>query len=164
MKRVLTLLIALAVFATSFAGANAVIVPKKNPKLNANEVFIPVGKNGEKISLMDLSDMKVKELEAVTGKKMKLVDKMGFKIAQKQLRSSINADGSINNKKLDKLAAKAVDGSNFNVGGFFLGLILGLIGVLIAYLVNDDKKSARVKWAWIGFAVWIVILLILVVL
>jgi len=163
MKQLLTLLIALAVFTTSFAGASTVILPKKNPKLNANEVFIPVGKNGEKISLLDLSQMKVKDLEAVTGRKMKLVDKIGFKIAQKQLRSSINADGSINNKNLDRLASKPVDGSNFNLGGFALGLLLGLIGILIAYLINDDKKSARVKWAWIGFAIWIVILIIALV-
>ena len=163
MKKLLTLLIAMAVFTTSFGGASAVILPKKNPKLNANEVFIPIGKNGEKISLMDLSEMKVKELEAVTGKKMKLADKVGFKIAQNQLRNSINADGSINNKKLDKLVSKAVDGSNFNIGGFALGLFLGLIGILIAYLINDDKKSARVKWAWIGFAIWIVILIIALV-
>lgn len=160
MKRILTLFLAFAVFATSFAAGN-LIEPKKPAKLNANKILIPVGKNGEMISLMDLSSMRVKELESITGQKMKLADKAGFLIAQKQLRNSIDADGSINNKKLNKAAAKAkADGSGFHIGGFALGFLLGLIGVLIAYLINDDLKSTRVKWAWIGLAAWIVIVLI----
>lgn len=163
MKRIITLSLALFLLATCFAGVN-IVEPKKPAKINANNVLIPVGKNGEKISLMDLSRMKVKELEAITGNKMKLADKVGFTLAQKQLRNSINADGTINNKKLSKVAAKADDGSGFHLGGFALGFLLGLIGVLVAYLIKDDKKSARVKWAWIGLAAWVVIWLIFFIL
>ena len=163
MKRIITFFFAISLFATSFAGTN-VVVPKKPAKLNANQVMIPVGKNGETISLLELSRMKVKDLEAVTGEKMKLTDKAGFVIAQKQLRNTINADGTINNKKLNKAAAKAEGGSGFHLGGFALGFLLGLIGVLIAYLIKDDKKPARVKWAWIGLVVWLVIWLVAFVL
>ena len=53
---------------------------------------------------------------------------------------------------------KRGDGEGFQAGGFFLGFLLGLIGVLITYLINDDQKRNRVKWAWIGFAIWIGIL------
>src|SRR5215216_3227100 len=135
MKKILNLFIAFSILSTSFASGNLVVLPKKSTAVNANEVFIQVGKNGEKISLMQLSEMKVKELEALTGNKMKFIDKLGFKIAQKQLRSSINADGSFNNNRLSKMAAKpADDGSGFHLGGFALGFLLGLIGVLIAYL------------------------------
>ena len=163
MKKILTFFFALSFFATSFAGPN-VVEPKKPTKINANSILIPIGKNGEKISLLDLSTMKVKDLEAITGNKMKLADKLGFALAQKQLRNSINADGTINNKKLSKAAARAVDGSGFHLGGFALGFLLGLIGVLIAYLIKDDKKSMRVKWAWIGLAAWVVIWLIFFIL
>jgi hypothetical protein len=163
MKKFLGLLIALSLFATSFAKTN-IVAPKKPAKLNASQVLIPIGKNGETISLLDLSRMKVKELEAMTGAKMKLADKLGFSIAQKQLRNSINSDGTINNKKLSKIAAKADAGSGFHLGGFALGFLLGLIGVLIAYLIKDDKKAARVKWAWLGLAAWLVIVLIAVIL
>src|SRR5215216_3092279 len=131
MKRILGLFIALSVMTTSFAAGSATILPPKKAKIKASEIFVPLGKTGKQISLMELSRIKVKDLESVTGEKMKLVDKMGFKLAQKQLRSSINADGTINNKKLDKLASKAVDGSGFHIGGFALGFLLGLIGVLI---------------------------------
>jgi hypothetical protein len=44
-----------------------------------------------------------------------------------------------------------------------LGFLLGLIGVLIAYLIKDDKKRNRVKWAWLGLLAWVVIWLIVVV-
>ena len=164
MKKILFLFVALATVASSFAVGNLVVPPvEKNPKVMASEVFIPIGKNGTKISLLELSELNVKELESLTGEKMKFVDKVGFKIAQKKLRNSINADGSFNNRKMDKIAAKAVDGSGFHIGGFALGFLLGLIGVLIAYLINDDKKSSRVKWAWLGLATIVVLWLLFAV-
>ena len=161
MKKILFLFVALTTVASSFAVGNLVVPPvEKKPKILASEVFIPVRKDGKKISLLELSEMNVKELESVTGEKMKFVDKVGFKIAQKKLRNSINADGSFDNRKMDKMAAKAIDSSGFHIGGFALGFLLGIIGVLIAYLIKDDLKAQRVKWAWIGFAVILVILLI----
>lgn len=136
----------------------------KNPPLKASEVFVPIGKSGERISLLDLSRLKIKEYQELTGKKMKLVDKIAFKAAQKQLRNSINYDGTFNSKKIEKFMKKrSLAGEGFQAGGFFLGFLLGLIGVLIAYLINDDQKSNRVKWAWIGLAAWVVILLIALV-
>jgi hypothetical protein len=160
MKKILTLSLAFFILSSTFANTNVAVLPERPAKINANNVLIPIGKNGEKISLMDLSRMKVKELEAVTGEKMKLFDKMGFAIAQKQLRNSINADGTINNKKLNKAIAKADGTSDFNLGGLALGILLGLIGVLIAYLIKGDKHAARVKWAWIGFGIAVVIWLL----
>ena len=47
--------------------------------------------------------------------------------------------------------------SGFHLGGFALGFLIGPIGVLIAYLIDDDKKRNRVKWAWIGLIAWVVI-------
>ncbi|MGZ8537091.1 MAG: hypothetical protein ACXWV9_02455 [Flavisolibacter sp.] len=161
MKKFLFLFVALSTVISSFAVGNLVVPPvEKKPKLLASEVFIPIGKSGKKISLLELSEINVKELESLTGDKMKFTDKVGFKIAQSKLRSSINADGTFDNRKLDKMAAKAADGSSFHLGGFALGFLLTIIGVLIAYLINDDKKAQRVKWAWIGFAAGLVLWLI----
>jgi hypothetical protein len=162
MKRILTLWVALAIIATSFASGSSVVPPlKKESKIKATDVLIPIGKNGQTISLMELSHLKIKELEVITGEKMSLVDKVGFKIAQNQLRHSINADGSFNNRKLEKMAGKAADASGFHLGGFALGFLLFLIGVLIAYLIKDDLKAQRVKWAWIGAAAGLVLWLLL---
>lgn len=163
MRKFALLLAAVLLFGSSFAVSVPASAPKaKAPK--ASEVYLKLGKNGELISLMDLAYAKPSEIQELTGKKMSLTDRLGFKMAQKKLRAGINKDGSINNKQLKKMAKKAAAGeSGFHLGGFALGFLLGLIGVLIAYLINDDLASNRRKWAWIGVAAWLVILLVVLV-
>lgn len=156
MRRIIFLFTGLCLFLSSFA----ITKPIERPPVKANQVYLPIGKNGERISLMDLSTIKARDLEKLTGKKMSLFDKIGFKISQKKLRAGIRSDGSFKNKKLQK----AFDGdgtTGFHIGGFALGFLLGLIGILIAYLINDGKKRNRVKWAWIGLLAWIVLVLAL---
>ena len=50
-----------------------------------------------------------------------------------------------------------------HLGGFALGFFIGLIGVLIAYIIEDDYKRNRVKWAWIGWGVFVVFYVALLV-
>jgi hypothetical protein len=139
MKRILTLSLALAFVATSFAAGTSIVVPKKSPNPNANEILVPIGKNGEKISLMDLSVMKVKDYETLTGKKMNVADKVGFKIIQKKLRSSINSKGEINKKMLEKAATKlkkADDRQYLRLWLILLAVAVGLsiIGIFVPFL------------------------------
>ncbi len=156
MKKIILLLTVFCFIGSSFAAFTL-----EAPAPKAGEVYIVVGKNGEKISLLDLSRVKIKDLQELTGKKMKLSDRIGFTLAQKKLRESINHDGTFNQKKIQKFFKKAGDGSSgFHIGGFALGFLLGLIGVLIAYLIKDDKKSNRVKWAWIGLGIVVVIVIL----
>ena len=160
MKKAITLFALIAFFSATYSATNSnFVAPAKNP-VKASEVYLPVGMNGQLISLLDLSQIRVKDFENLTGKKMKLVDKIGFKIGQRGLKKSINSDGSFNKTKIDKYFSRADVTSGFHLGGFALGFLLSIIGVLIAYLIKDDKKQARVKWAWIGFAVSLVIILI----
>ena len=163
MKKLFLFALAFAIAAVTFGAPTAVINPTKPVRPNAASIMIPLG-DGQSISLLDLSEMRIKDVEKITGKKMKLADRVSFKIAQKQLRNSINPDGTLNDKRIIKAAKKAVDGSGFHLGGFALGFLLGLIGVLIAYLIKDDLKSSRVKWAWLGLAAWLAILLVVLVL
>ena len=58
-------------------------------------------------------------------------------------------------------APQGIDTTDFSIGGLVLGLLLGIIGVLIAYLIGD---SAVIKWAWIGFAIWVGIVLLVLIL
>lgn len=55
------------------------------------------------------------------------------------------------------VAATAVADVSF--GGFFLGLLLGLLGVGLAYIFSDDATFRRSSWY--GLGVWLVILLLL---
>jgi len=172
MKRLTTLLAAFLLLASSFAAAivvpavtPAAVAPAATPAplVKASDIRIPLNNTGKFISLQELADIKVADYEKLSGKKMRWINRLEFKLAQRKLRQSINADGTVNNKKLATLAGKKADGeTGFHVGGFALGFLLGLIGVLIAYLINDDKKSNRVKWAWIGWGVVVLLWLIIV--
>lgn len=104
MKKIIVLFVALSIFNLSFASGSASGLTNIKPaKQNAAQIFIPIGKDGQKISLLELSQIKLKEFETLTGRQLKFSDKLKFKIGQRQLANSINADGTINNKKLANL-------------------------------------------------------------
>lgn len=94
MKKFLFLFVALTIFATSFASTGFSYLPK-----NAKEIYLPVGKD-LRISLMDLSVIKIKDYEKITGKHLNFIERIGFRAGQKNLRKSISPDGTITNKKL----------------------------------------------------------------
>ena len=153
MKKLLTIVCAFAISVGSMAFTPIAEKPtgkKSAPK--ASELMIPIGSQGKKISMLELSTISRAELEKVTGKKMNFLQRMAFKGAQKKMRNAINEDGVVTDKKMQKMFGSADGESGFHLGGFALGFLVGLIGVLIAYLLNDDKKRNRVKWAWLGLA------------
>lgn len=158
MKKIIFLLTACCLFISSF-GAFEVKVRSKN----ADEIFLPLGKD-RKISLSALSVISIKDFETLTGKHLNFIDRLGFKAGQKKLRNSINSDGTVNNKRLLHFVNGDGDhSSGFHVGGFLLGFFLGLIGIVIAYVAGgeDDVKRNRAKWAWIGFGIYVAIILAL---
>ena|SRR5690349_2492678 len=155
MKKIFTLLLVVSFYTPLLAAT----VPVDKP-LNAKEIMVPIAK-GKFISFQDLAYIKVADYEKVTGKKMSFFKKLEFKLTQRKLRNSINEDGTFSNKRMEKMLKDDMSGtSGFHIGGFALGLFLFLIGVLIAYLINDEKKQNRVKWAWIGAAAALVVYLL----
>ena len=158
MKKTIIFFAFIALFSASYSATSLNFVKPTKNSVKATEVYLPIGKKGELISLMDLSQMRVKDYEALTGKEMKFINKVNFKIAQRQLKKSINPDGTFSKKKVEKYFTKSAAGlAGFNLGGFALGLLLSLIGVLIAYLITGDNKKSRITWAWIGAAISLII-------
>ncbi|HEY5368214.1 MAG TPA: hypothetical protein VIJ75_04415 [Hanamia sp.] len=159
MKKVLSLFLTFTLFATSFAASSYSYLPKK-----ATEIYIPVGNNNQ-ISLLEVSKMKIQDYEKLSGKHLNFFDKITFKAGQKKLKNSIAADGTITNKRLIKAMYGADHSRGFHLGGFALGFFVGLIGVLIAYMIRGDEEvdRNRRKWAWIGFGVYVVLLLAVVI-
>jgi hypothetical protein len=159
MKKVALLL--LLVFSTIAFSVSASVSPSiENPlaKENAYRMKIEM--------LKKIASMDIKSFEQMTGKHMNFIQRNLFKLEQKKLRKSFDENGNITNKKLDKYLQKSSgDGSSgFHLGGFALGFLLGLIGVLIAYVAfKDDNKQNRIKWAWIGTAVVVLLNLIIIV-
>ena len=161
MRKILTLVVVFALVAQTLGAASLRPAP-----LQASEMLIPVGNTGKSISMLDLSVISVKDFEAMSGTKMKWADRMMFKSAQRELRHSINEDGTLNNRKIEKFYKKykgegdADVTAGFNVGGFALGFLLSIIGVLLAYIINSDDPANFRKWAWIGFGVSLALILL----
>ena len=161
MKKIVCALATLLFSIFSFAFNTHPNIGYSKPAIDAATVLIPIGKSGKKISLLELSYISRSDMEKLTGRKMNLPQRWAFRSAQRRLRDGINEDGIITNKKLQKMFFSGDgQGGGFHIGGFALGFLLGLIGVLIAYLINDDMKHRRVKWAWVGFGVVVVFTII----
>ena len=161
MKKAITLLALFALFSSTYSATNSNFVTLPKNSVKAADIYIPIGATGQKISLLELSEISMQDLQTLTGRKMKLMEKIAFKAGQRKLKNNINRDGTLDKRFLKKINKAEDVTKGFHLGGFALGFLLFLIGVLIAYLIKDDKKSARVKWAWIGAALSLVIIIIL---
>ncbi|HSB92860.1 MAG TPA: hypothetical protein VLC28_07075 [Flavitalea sp.] len=98
-----------------------------------------------------------KEYQKLTGKKLSLSQKISLKLAQAKVKKMSKQNKQIDLYKMDS----GIDSSDFSIGGFVLGLLLGPIGVLIAYLIGDRSV---IKWSWIGGAIWLAIVLLVAIL
>jgi uncharacterized protein YxeA len=159
MKKIFILFLLIAVVSSTYSSTNSIPVSSTNPSIKATDVYVPIGKNGQLISLMDLSRISVKDFETLSGQKMKFVEKVQFKVSQRELKKSINEDGTFSRKSIEKYLTKPEPmggGGVFSLGGLLLGLFLSLIGVLIAYLLGSDNK-ARIRWAWIGAIISLIV-------
>jgi hypothetical protein len=135
--------------------SSALVLPSSTPE--------PVKKEStavsplSKLSVEDFLALTPKKIREITGQKVSLSQKVALKMAQSKLKKEIQNKqaASVSN------AAELVDSSDFNLGGFVLGLLLSIFGVLIAYLIGDRDV---IKWAWIGFGISAIIYLLVLIL
>lgn len=98
------------------------------------------------------------KIQEMTGTKMTFGQKVSLKMAQMEVKKQLKKGKEVNMAEMGK---KAEGGINWL--WLLIGFVLGLIGVLIAYLTREGKDDGRVKSAWIGAAIWVVLWIILVV-
>lgn len=161
MKKILSLLAVLFYLHGAFAAVGLI-----NPPLKASEIYLAVGKNGKMISLLDLSHVKIKDFETLRGERLKLLNRIQFKMTQRQLRNFINPDGTISKKYAERIFANPDDApKGFHLGGFLLGFFLGgwIVGLIIPYLFHDANRERRINWAWAGFGLTVLIVIIIAV-
>ena len=94
-----------------------------------------------------------RDIQAQTGEKMKLGDRIALRMAQRKVKKAMR-----NGEALDLAAAYDDAKGNFSIGGFLLGFFLGLLGVLIALLFGWDA----VRSALLGMVVWLIAFLIII--
>ncbi|MBN9350765.1 MAG: hypothetical protein J0H55_08765 [Chitinophagaceae bacterium] len=160
MKKIGILLLALVFGGLTFASFVNTTTPPK-----ATEIFLPLG-NNHTVSLKDLSQMKVKEYELLSGKHLNIFQKISFKLSQRKLRKAISADNTVNTQKISNMMAGRDFTDGFNGGWFALGILTGLIGVLLSYIIPgaEEVRKNRQKWAWLGLGVVVAIVLLALIL
>ena len=100
-----------------------------------------------------------KKYRELTGKRLSLPQKLSLKLAQYRVKKMIKR-----NKQIDMmLIAQDVDTNNFDILGFILGIALGPLGILVAYLI-EGKSSSTFRWAVFGALIWLGIFLLVVLL
>ena len=108
------------------------------------------------ITIEDIVNLKPKEIEKKAGKKLKFKEKLALKLAKGKIKKAMKKG-----KSPEEIKAELAAGDfNFHIGGFILGFLLGVLGVLIAYLLID--RDAGIS-ALIGVGAVLVLVLLLVV-
>ena len=108
---------------------------------------------------MDYILLKPSDYKKLTGHKLNWKEAIGFRSAQKQIKRTIQKDGTVNMLALEK---KAKERYKWHWGGFFLGLLLPIIGMIISAFIKDDKRKNRTNSAAIGTLVACVAFIIFV--
>ena len=115
----------------------------------ANDVAAANVNEDAKLGIDDLRNLSVKEIEAKIGHDLTWKQKLAIKV----LKSKAT--------KAEKHPEKPATSTN-NIIGFLLGLLLSLIGVLITYVAFQGERST-IKAAWIGFAVGLLLYILVLV-
>lgn len=152
-KKLFSILALFAITANLFASE----LPKpKEP--NAREVMIPLMYSDQNISLADFVKLTPSGYKALTGKKIGFKHGVELKVTQKQLKKAIRKDGTVDVQELQKAAAEPF---KFHLGGFALGFLLGLLGVIIALFFKDANRKSRITSSLIGLGVVVILVLLL---
>jgi hypothetical protein len=94
--------------------------------------------------------------EALTGKKLNLVQKVQFKYLQYRVKKMVKKGQVVT------MADVAEELGTMNVLGFLLGLVLGPVGVVIALILKEtgNVDASVLRWSLYGLLVWLAIVLV----
>ncbi|MFT3843658.1 MAG: hypothetical protein QM725_01290 [Lacibacter sp.] len=140
------------------AAAGAIYIPSnqtdnvKAGKMSVAAVF----NNMDVKTFLSVTPSKIQEM---TGTKLSFGQKVSLRMAQAEVKRNLKKGKEI---KMAEMGKKAEGGINFL--WVLVGLVLGITGVLIAYLTREGHDDNRVRSAWIGFGISAIISIIFLVL
>ena len=102
--------------------------------------------------------MSPKKYEELTGEKLNFKGKIVFSMLKDELKKT-EIDKT---ETIDLVTTMADTNSTFSWGGFFVGFLLGIIGVGLVYIFSDDSNVRRSSWK--GLGAWLILLIIAVTL
>lgn len=124
----------------------AIVISPKEP---AKHVILGWEQKDLNTDLSNYKRIKPSDFEKLTGHKLTLKEKIVFKISQWQLKKSRRRDGAN-----DIFRKNPKEPFKWHWGGFFLGLLLPIVGLIITAFFKDDQRKNRITSAAIGTLVF----------
>jgi hypothetical protein len=150
MKRTMILFL---FFCLSHASLNASTFLPVNPRdPMTSDVMIPLVGTNKMISLKDYLNLTPQDYADLTGKKMKLGQKIDLNISKHFIKKMIRKDGTVDIQKMKKRGF--FSGWQWHWGGFALGFFFSFLGVIATLFFNDDYKWDRF-WTALHTALWL---------
>ena len=143
---------------TSFIALGSHPISQKSQELSPELKMASLVVSG--LNPEELSTISIPMLELKTGRKLSAWQKISFKLAQKKLRKQLA--GAKNHQKAPHQDEDEDRSRGFHMLGFILGFFLGPIGIILSYFIDKEEERAnRVKWAWIGWGISVIFVLLL---
>jgi hypothetical protein len=129
------------------------------PKDQSSNALSPLTDSAKMVQLSAFITMTPSDYKKMTGEKMSLKELIGFKLLQCRLKCLVRSGALPYPGRLED--DEKGDASQ-HIGWFALGFVFMPYGLIIALLLNDGKKSDRIKWIAIGSLTLIVFVVALI--
>lgn len=131
---------------------SATTLPAATTDPMASDVMIPLVGSSKMISLRDYLNLTPQTYADLTGKRMKLRQKIDLSISKHFIKKMIRKDGRVDIQKMKKRGF--FSRWEWHWGGFALGFFFSFLGAIVALFFNDDYKWDRF-WTALHTALWL---------
>ncbi|HTM91355.1 MAG TPA: hypothetical protein VL095_02980 [Flavisolibacter sp.] len=158
MKKISLIILLFSLFQTTVVASSS--LPGTTPDPKANEVMIPLVGTSKLISLADYLNLTPQAYKQLTGKKLKLGQKIDLGVSKHFIKKMIRKDGTVDVQQMKKKGF--FSGWQWHWGGFALGFFFSLLGVIATLFFNDDYKWDRF-WTALHTSIWLWLIAVIVV-
>lgn len=107
------------------------------------------------LKVSDFVKLSAKEFSDLTGKKMNFFERLSFKVTKMRMKHDLKKNPDL--KITDYMKPNSTT-FQIDILWLLLGVLLGPIGVLIAYVTKQEQY--KLTSSWIGFGIFVLIILL----